>query len=140
MDLTPLQWRVFWNGLLLAPFLIATFINGFISEAFIPEKWRWGLGMFAIMMPILIIPAIWALYRMQIKAYKLGVIRMANPTATGGDDDNLKGPATYLCVAWQGIIDIDLAGIILLGFSWSLILLPLNLAQSANGGWENASL
>ena len=57
-DLTPLQWRVFWNGLLVAPFLITTFINGFISDAFIPEKWRWGLGMFAIMMPILMIPVI----------------------------------------------------------------------------------
>ncbi|KFZ18119.1 hypothetical protein V502_04278 [Pseudogymnoascus sp. VKM F-4520 (FW-2644)] len=139
-DLTPLQWRVFWNGLLVAPFLITTFINGFISDAFIPEKWRWGLGMFAIMMPILMIPAIWTLYGMQRKADKLGMISMADPSTIGKNGDNIKDPATYLRVANQGIIDIDLAGIILLGLSWSLILLPLNLAQSANGGWKNASM
>ncbi|KFY43593.1 hypothetical protein V494_01907 [Pseudogymnoascus sp. VKM F-4513 (FW-928)] len=138
-DLTPLQWRVFWNSLLVFPFIITTFINGFISEAFIPDKWRWGLGMFAIMIPVLMIPAIWTLYGMQIKASRLGMISMANPAATGKHGGNAMFSA-YLRVFWQGILDIDLAGIILLGFAWSLILLPLNLAQSANGGWRNASM
>lgn len=139
-DLTPLQWRVFWNSLLVAPFLVTTFINGFISDAFIPEKWRWGLGMFAIMMPTLMIPAIWTLYGMQRKADKLGMISSADPGTTGTTGDKIKGSVTYLRVAQQGIIDIDLVGIILLSFAWSLILLPLNLAQSATGGWKNSSM
>ncbi|KFY32793.1 hypothetical protein V495_08729 [Pseudogymnoascus sp. VKM F-4514 (FW-929)] len=139
-DLTPLQWRVFWNGLLVGPFLITTFVNGFISDAFIPEKWRWGLGMFAIIMPVMMVPAIMSLYGIQAKADKLGMISISGPKTTSKKDNKFKDPAAYIRVAWQGIIDIDLAGIILLSFSWSLILLPLNLAQSAKGGWENASM
>ncbi|KAI6913887.1 hypothetical protein KC334_g1102, partial [Hortaea werneckii] len=72
-DLTPLQWRGFWGGMLSTPFLVTTFINGFISDSFVPDNWRWGLGMFAIMIPVLLIPAIWTLYGMQHKAKKMGM-------------------------------------------------------------------
>lgn len=41
-DLTTLQWRAFWSGMLSTPFLITTFVNGFISNAFIPDQWRWA--------------------------------------------------------------------------------------------------
>lgn len=141
-DLTPLEWRGFWGALLSAPFLVTTFINGFIAEAFIPNQWRWGLGMFAIMIPILLIPAIWTLYGMQIKASKHNMVSMADAgrVRNNGTEMKVKGARHYLGVAWASVIEIDLAGIILLGFAWSLILLPLNLADDARGGWSNASM
>lgn len=37
-DLTPLEWRAFWSGLLSSPFIITVFINGFIAEAMIPDQ------------------------------------------------------------------------------------------------------
>ncbi|KFX96912.1 hypothetical protein V490_03070 [Pseudogymnoascus sp. VKM F-3557] len=122
------------------PLSITTFINGFISDAFIPDKWRWGLGMFAIIIPVMMLPAICTLYGIQGKADRLGMISISDPKTVRENNNKIKDLATYIRVAWQGIIDIDLAGIILLSFSWSLILLPLNLAQSAKGGWENASM
>jgi hypothetical protein len=37
-DLTPLEWRAFWSGLLSSPFIITVFINGFIADAMIPDQ------------------------------------------------------------------------------------------------------
>lgn len=41
---------------------------------------------------------------------------------------------------YDTLVFMDAAGLILLGFAWSLILLPFTLAYSANGGWKNASM
>lgn len=139
-DLTPLEWRAFFGALLSAPFLITTFINGFIAESFIPDRWRWGLGMFAIMIPVLLCPAIITLYGMQRKAQ--GMVSMADAGRVRRDGVEMKarGAKDYLRLAWEGIVEVDLAGIILLGFAWSLILLPLSLADDAVGGWSNPSM
>ena len=142
-DLTTLQWRGFWGALLSSPFIVTTFVNGFISDAFIPDKWRWGLGMFAIMVPVLLLPAIATLYAMQAKAKGMGMVSAGGSkmARTGQvDAGTTKGPGSYLKFAWQGVIDIDLAGLILLGFAFALILLPLNLYSTAAGGWSNASM
>lgn len=129
-DLTTLQWRGFWTGMTIAPYLVTTFITGFISDGFIPNKWRWGLGMFAIMMPVLLIPAIWALYGVQHRAKRLGL-----KVGYGSG-----GRSGMIHTLWQGLIAVDVPGVILLGFAFALILLPLSLAQSAHGGWTNASM
>lgn len=129
-DLTTLQWRGFWTGMTIAPYLVTTFITGFISDGFIPDKWRWGLGMFAIMMPVLLTPAIWALYGVQLRAKRLGF----------DIGHGLEGKNSILHTTWQGLVAVDVPGVILLGFAFALILLPLSLAQSADGGWTNASM
>lgn len=139
-DLTTLQWRAFWGGMLSTPFLVTTFVNGFIADSFIPEKWRWGLGMFAIMMPVLLIPAIWTLYGMQRKAEKVGMISMGDSGHARQHGEKVHGMSSYMNFAWAGIIEIDLAGLVLLGMAFSLILLPFTLAQSAHGGWSNPSM
>lgn len=130
-DLTTLQWRGFWTGMTIAPYLITTFITGFISDGFIPDKWRWGLGMFAIMMPVLLTPTIWSLYGMQHRAKKLFIAEKGTTPRRMGD---------VLHTAWQGLIAVDVPGVILLGFAFALILLPLSLAESADDGWQNPSM
>lgn len=140
-DLTTLQWRGFWSALLSSPFIVTTFMDGFINDAFVPDKWRWGLGMFAIMVPVLLIPAIATLYTMQAKAKKLGMVSAGGSKfARTGQLEGARTGLTYLQLAWQGVIDIDLAGLLLLGFAFALILLPLNLYSMADGGWSNASM
>lgn len=131
-DLTTLQWRGFWASMVIAPYLVTTFITGFISDGFIPDKWRWGLGMFAIMIPVLLAPTILTLYIMQRKANKL--------IAASGGAAQLKEKGSVLRTAWYGLVAVDLPGLILLGFAFSLILLPLSLAESADGGWDNPSM
>ena len=131
-DLTSLRWRGFWDSMVIAPYLVTTFITGFISDGFIPDKWRWGLGMFAIMVPVLLFPTILTLYVMQHRAKKL-VLASGGAIKKGTGDPILRK-------AWKGLVAVDLPGLILLGFAFSLILLPLSLAESADGGWNNPSM
>ncbi|KAI7153722.1 hypothetical protein KC349_g8184 [Hortaea werneckii] len=139
-DLTPLQWRGFWGGMLSTPFLVTTFINGFISDSFVPDNWRWGLGMFAIMIPVLLIPAIWTLYGMQHKAKRMGMVSMGDSGLARKDGVKTTSFDQYTTLARSAATEMDLIGLILLGMAFSLILLALNLAPSATGGWGNPSM
>lgn len=145
-DLTPLQWRGFFGSFLSVPFIVTSPINGFITEAF-AYRWRWGLGMFAIIMPVLLLPAIITLYAMQRRGEKLGMVTMASSkrVRTGVADEAEEGSKGKTFSYWlgmfrEGLIDIDIFGLIILGFAFSLILLPFSLAKSATGGWSNPSM
>jgi len=145
-DLTPLQWRGFFGAALSIPFVITVPVNGFIAEGFV-DNWRWGLGMFAILVPVLLVPAIFTLYAMQRRGEKLGMVTMAasKRLRTGAVDDSeeptkTKGLAYWIKLLHEGLIDIDIFGLIILGTSFSLILLPFTLAKDADGGWANASM
>ncbi|KKY30610.1 putative siderophore iron [Diaporthe ampelina] len=143
-DLTPLEWRGFFGALLSVPFVVTVPVNGFIAEGFV-DNWRWGLGMFAIMVPVLLTPAIFTLYAMQRRGEKMGMVTIAGSkqertgaAAAGGASQ--KGAAHWSKLLYQGLIDIDILGLIILGVSFALLLLPLTLAEDADGGWENGSI
>lgn len=140
-DLTPLEWRGFFGALLSIPFVITVPVNGFIAEAFV-DNWRWGLGMFAIMVPVLLCPAIFTLYAMQRRGAKMGMVTMAGSKRerTGADADSKTGAVHWTKLLYQGLIDIDILGLIILGVSFALLLLPLTLAEDADGGWQNGSI
>lgn len=146
-DLTPLQWRGFFGAILSVPFVITVPINGFIAEAFV-DNWRWGLGMFAILVPVLLLPAIITLYAMQRRGEKLGMVTMAGSkrarSGAAGDDEGDASKAAGVSFWWklfrEGLIDIDIGGLFILGTAFSLILLPFTLAEEADGGWSNGSM
>ncbi|KAG9258795.1 major facilitator superfamily domain-containing protein [Emericellopsis atlantica] len=140
-DLTPLEWRGFFGATLSLPFVITVPINGFIGDGFV-DNWRWGLGMFAILVPALLIPAIFTLYTMQRRGEKAGMVTMADSknVRTGVDEGGPKGFMYWVKLLYAGLIDIDILGLVILGFAFSLILLPFTLAKSADGGWSNPSM
>lgn len=142
-DLTPLEWRGFFGALLAVPFVITVPINGFIAEGFV-DNWRWGLGMFAIMVPVLLTPAIFTLYAMQRRGERMGMVTMAGSkqerTGAGADGGPNNGAVHWTKLLYQGLIDIDILGLIILGVSFALLLLPLTLAEDADGGWQNGSI
>lgn len=140
-DLTPLEWRGFFSASLSLPFVVTVPINGFIADGFY-ENWRWGLGMFAILVPALLIPAIGTLYTMQRRGEKAGMVTIADSAdvRTGVAEVNSKGFGHWIKLTYKALIDIDIIGLILLGFAFSLILLPMTLAKSAGGGWGNPSM
>ena len=143
-DLTPLQWRGFFGAALALPFVITVPINGFIAEAFV-DNWRWGLGMFAILVPVLLVPAIFTLYSMQRRGEAQGMVTMAgskHQRKAGALDDGSasKGFHYWLGLMYQGLIDIDIVGLVILAISFSLILLPFTLAARARGGWSNGGI
>ncbi|KAI6778377.1 siderophore iron transporter [Emericellopsis cladophorae] len=140
-DLTPLEWRGFFGATLSLPFVVTSPINGFIGEGFV-DNWRWGLGMFAILVPALLLPAIFTLYTMQRRGEKAGMVTMADSknVRTGLEEGGAKGFMYWAKLLYAGLIDIDIAGLVILGFAFSLILLPFTLAKSAVGGWGNPSM
>lgn len=92
------------------------------------------------MMPVLLIPAIWTLYGVQRQADKLGTISFGEAGMTRREGVKVHTGSDYLNLAWRGIIDIDLVGLILLGFGFALVLLSFNLAKTAKGHWSNPSM
>ena len=117
-----------------------------------------GYGMFAIIMPAALGPAIVTLIYLDRKAKKHGVVNMASSNAarraakgladeTGQDAPHglVVAPAakpneTWTQAAVRILHEIDAFGLLLLGFGWSLLLLPFSLKTYAVGGWRNPSL
>ncbi|KAL5338676.1 hypothetical protein BJX70DRAFT_388411 [Aspergillus crustosus] len=140
-DLTPLQWRGFFSASLSLPFVVTVPINGFIAEGFV-DNWRWDLGMFAILVPALLVPAIITLYAMQRRGEKAGMVTLADSrdVRTGAAEATPKSLNYWAKLAYQGFIEIDIIGLIILGFAFSLILLFFTLAKDSDGGWSNPSM
>uniref|UniRef100_A0A8H7K5E0 Major facilitator superfamily (MFS) profile domain-containing protein n=1 Tax=Bionectria ochroleuca TaxID=29856 RepID=A0A8H7K5E0_BIOOC len=98
--------------------------------------------MFAILVPALLIPAISTLYVMQRRGEKAGMVTMADSrdVRVGASESTPKNVVYWAKLGYRALIDIDIFGLILLGFAFSLILLPITLAKSAKGGWDNPSM
>jgi hypothetical protein len=98
--------------------------------------------MFAILVPVLLIPAIITLYTMQKRGEKLGMVTAAGSKSArvGLGDNSKKGIPSWGKLLYEGLVDIDILGLLILGTSFALILLPFTLAKSADGGWSNPSM
>lgn len=89
--------------------------------------------MFAILVPATLLPLIITLLWAENKAKKLGIIL----SKERGDVAEEKLP---LFQRIRVVIDrLDVVGLLLIGTSVALILLPLTLSQSAKGGWNNGT-
>lgn len=98
-----------------SPYIITTWIGGPVTEAVLSGPGlRWGLGMWAIILPIVVLPlSILFLYNDR-KAVKAGLIEKRTGWITPKDIRN------YL-------IAVDFVGIILLAGGWTLLLLPFSI-------------
>ncbi|KAH8092201.1 drug:h+ antiporter [Cristinia sonorae] len=128
-DITTLKWRALVSALCTAPFIINGFIGANVSTAVLEHVgWRWGYGMFAILVPAALSPLIVTLFWAEKRAKKLGLVQKAPQT----------GPKkTFLQTAWGYVEQMDLVGLLLMGAAVSLILLPLTLSQTAKDRWHN---
>ncbi|KAF7597170.1 hypothetical protein BBP40_009509 [Aspergillus hancockii] len=158
-DLTPLEWRGFASSMLSTPFIINTWFAGKVVDTIDSRgQWRWGYGMFAIIMPIALGPAVATLIYLDRMAKKKGIVNMASSNAArraargyaekeGHDEPHgavtaaaVESSETLMQSVRRILDEIDAVGLILLGFSWSLLLLPFSLRTYADGGWRNRSL
>ncbi|GAA5996014.1 uncharacterized protein JCM10292_004891 [Rhodotorula paludigena] len=144
-DLTPLKYRGLASAILTSPFLFTVWYTSEIVDALSTEdKWRWGYGMFAIIYPVIWIPALTALFWLERRALKDNLINF-EVARTGVDDTAVDVPAhveekTYWQRTVQVFQEVDTIGLLLLGFGWSLLLLPFALYSGADGGFSNRSL
>ncbi|KAI9060414.1 drug:h+ antiporter [Trametes sanguinea] len=136
-DITTLKWRGLVSSLTSAPFIINAFIGSNVSTQVLEHStWRWGYGMFAILIPASLSPLIVTLFWAENKARKLGLVKAAAPAP----DLEPKVQIPLIRRVWTVCEQLDVVGLALLGTAVALILLPLTLAQNAKGMWHNPSM
>lgn len=114
------------------PFLITVWLGPTIADAVLrTSSWRWGYGMWAIILPAAFLPLALTLLLNQRKAQRLNLIKSPRPRR------RKTGLVGILRRTWY---DLDFGGLTLLSAAVTLILVPLTLAANAKNGWRNASI
>ena len=129
-DTTDLLNRALFSSLPDVPFLVTTWIGSPIAQNLLSHTtWRWGYGLWAIVLPVAFLPLALSLILNGRKAAKLNILPPGS---------RLNGSI------WKSLVslwyDLDVGGLLLLSAGISLLLLPLTLAQRAKGGWHNGSM
>lgn len=88
------------------------------------------------MVPVVMSPALIVLFYADLKAKRLNVLEGPTSATSSGPAATIESRSPLqifikICSA------IDAFGLILLGFSWTLILLPFTLSASAGNGYKN---
>ena len=129
-DTSNLLYRALLSSIPETPYLVTTWIGPLVAGKFgPPANWRWGFGLWAIVLPVAFIPLATSLFLNQRRAARLNLIP---PSLFKGES-----PPQVLKYLWY---DLDFFGLLLLTAALLLILLPLTLAPAANGMWQNPSM
>lgn len=144
-DITSLQWRGAIVGAYSLPWVLNAFVAGYITEgisAYSENGWRWGYGMFIILVPVCIAPSLFVLFWGDHRAKKLGALSLASSSYTRrrileGIDTPRR---TFLQTVVYYFNQVDGFGLLLIGFSFACLLAPGTLSTTAKGGYANPSL
>ncbi|KAI4211825.1 MAG: hypothetical protein LQ351_005467 [Letrouitia transgressa] len=129
-DTSNLLNRALWSSLPDIPFLVTVWVGPEIASDLLSHTtWRWGYGIWTIVLPISFLPLAISLILNTRKAAKLVQL----PAAPW------KG-ATFLSGVKNLWYELDVGGLLLLSAAFSLILIPCTLAARAKGGWNNGSM
>ncbi|WVQ70460.1 uncharacterized protein L199_008687 [Kwoniella botswanensis] len=145
-DITSLQYRGLVNALVSVPYIPFAFVAGDIAEGIgaytTVNGWRWGYGMFCIIIPAVVTPSVLILLWADRRAKKLGALSLASSTyARERVLANVNAPRkTYTAILIDYARKIDAVGLLLLGFAFGCILTPFTLSTTAAGGYKNPSL
>ena len=127
-DTSDLVNRALCSTLPTLPFLINVWVGSTLADKLIHSaSWRWGYGIWAIVLPIAYLPLALALYLNQRKAAKRGLL----PPSPFKNK-------TYWGMAKHLWFELDFFGMLLLCAAFALLLIPLTLG--ANKGWTNPNL
>ncbi|WOO76463.1 Siderophore iron transporter 3 [Vanrija pseudolonga] len=144
-DITSLQWRGAVSAATSLPFVVNAFVAGYITQgigALSQNGWRWGYGMFAILVPVSLLPTVLILFWGGHKAKQLGALSLASSSyARRHVLEQMEPPNRSL---WETVVyywvRIDGLGLLLIGFSFAGLLAPATLKTTAKGGYKNPSL
>ena len=129
-DTSDLLNRALLSSLPDTPFLVTVWIGAPIAAAILSTTtWRWGYGMWAIILPAAFLPLMLSLLLNGRKARQLGMAVRAQRSST---------PMPQ--AAQKLFFSLDTVGILLLSAAFALILLPLTLASTVEGGWGNRTI
>lgn len=118
-DISSMRWRGFVYNILYIPFLITPWVSAFIVDSVVNGiGWRWGIGMFAILMPFCASFIIVTLLVFERRAKRSGLI------------------LTERLNLFTFCSRIDLGGITLLSGGFALVLIPITLAATTSDCWK----
>ncbi|BGP36663.1 hypothetical protein JCM10449v2_000564 [Rhodotorula kratochvilovae] len=135
-DITSLRNRLFWSIFPSIPGVINVWVSGNITQSLLgsanehANKWRWGIGMFCILTPVLAVPIMLILgYGMrQTKQQKQD--KLAAPAYSG--------PHKTL---WQKVVHIfwqlDVIGLLLLVAGFGMLLVIVTIANGKGSRWSD---
>jgi len=129
-DTSDLLNRALFSSLPDVPFLITVWVGAPIASSLLKyTTWRWGYGLWTIVLPAAFLPLALSLFLNMRKAAKFHPLP---PSPWKGR--SVLGGLKHL---WY---ELDFMGLLLLSAAISLILIPLTLAATAKSHWRNASI
>ena len=132
-DTSDLVNRALFSSLPDTPFLVTVWIGPIIGSAILATTtWRWGYGMWALILPVTFMPLAYSLFLNARKAERLGVVPRRRTRRRPADG--------VFRASRKLLMDLDFIGILLLSAAFALILIPLTLASRVEGGWRNGSI
>ncbi|KAK6086911.1 siderophore iron transporter [Seiridium cupressi] len=153
LDPTSLEWRGFGSSMLSTSCIINNWFAGNMVDPIDSRgQWRWSYGGFAIIMPICLGPAIATLIYLDRAVVSRGIVNISSSNAARraarklaqqrGYDGSwgvvvaraVETSETWAQAAGRNLDELDAFGLTLLGFGWSLPLLPFSLKTYAEKG------
>ncbi|KAG5928852.1 hypothetical protein E4U42_007830 [Claviceps africana] len=129
-DITSTRARLFFSYIPALPFIINTWVSGDISSAVLAGPgWKWGIAMWAIIMPLCALPLIGSLLIVSRRAKRQGLL---GNYATAFEQLGFRNLAIKLF--WL----LDVIGIILIIAVLDLILVPFTIAGGESAKWGQA--
>ncbi|KAF9065856.1 drug:h+ antiporter [Rhodocollybia butyracea] len=138
-DVTSLRWRSLLSSMYSVPFLVNWAVASNISADVLARSgWRWGYGMFAIIVPAALAPITVTLYWAQHRARKLGVVA----TNVGGEVDapRIVSDKPFFVRLWHFLIDMDAVGLLIFAAGWACLLVPFTLVHGSLTTWSSPNI
>lgn len=127
--------RALFSSLPDSPFLVTVWIGPLIASAILATTtWRWGYGMWALILPVAFLPLALSLYLNRRKAEQLGILKPKHHHSNNDDG------STKIKIRNILLRDLDMIGTLLFSAGLSLILIPLTLISRSPQGWRDPKL
>lgn len=110
--------------------MINAWVSGTIAQRLIATAtWRWGFGIGSILVPAMTVPLLWALGSGKLRAKRQGLLDgVPNVFAL------MRSSKGWIELFWKA----DIVGLLLLGATLALTLLPLTLGGGNKARWREA--
>jgi len=135
-DFSNLNYRLLASFIPATPFIINTWISGNVTAA-VGTRWKWGIGMWAFILPLSCIPLVLCHFHMRYLAKKNASDRLMK--------EEIKVPKS-LREFWDYVVielflwKLDFVGLLLVAITFGLILIPFTLAGGINTEWKTAHI
>ncbi|EXJ78799.1 hypothetical protein A1O1_09201 [Capronia coronata CBS 617.96] len=124
-DTSSLRNRTLMLSFATSPYIITTWLGGPVSQSIVNGfGFKWGFGIFAIIVPVTVAPLTWLFIYNQHKAKKAGLLKPRQISFK---------PSALM----KYFIDVDLLGILILAAGMSLFLLPFSLYSYQPDKWRS---